>query len=1028
MKFSRWQRYFFITVRAVWLAAIAGFLPGEQLPVRRYTVAEGLPIDQVLIIRQDSRRLLWFGTSDGLAWFDGSNFKCLTTDDGLPHRFVPDILETRAGEIWLATANGLCRFNGDPMASPGGEPRPRIEVFHPRPGETDASSIQCLLEAPDGSLWVGTGWGLFHFARQAGKWQFKEIDIGLKPRRIGYSRSINQLLSDRSGSLWIAFDSGLIRRLPDGRVFHYGPARGLPAGSYFTLALDSRGWVWMGSNQGIYAVDPESPPAAPAIVWRMNSGAGTAGVWVRALLAASDGRVWAASASGLTVMDPGRGPAFSRTFTKENGLVDQNLFCLMEDDERNVWIGTETCGALRISPRGFQLFDRTDGLTMNHCQAIFADRPGNLGFFNRELKTAFFGFDGNRFFPVPLPGTEEITWTDKQLMQQDQRGEWWLATGDKGLWRYAKSATLAGLAGRRPVKIYGEPDGLPGNQVFSVFEDSRGDIWAGVFSLKATLVRWDRRENRFIQYPRARHLPICFQEDRSGAVWAGLYGDGVLRLRPDRIESFPPRDGAPEGLISCLHADRQGRLWIGSVTDGVARVDDPAAARPVFRRYTKKNGFSSNNIRSIEEDRWGRLYFTTSHGVDRLDPATGAIKHFGAADGLSSSFAMVSRMDREGNLWVGSYHGIFRYVPGPDIIRKPPAILVTALRIGGNAHPLAAWGQREVGPLVVPPGQSRLEIEFSGISFAPGDRLGYRYRLAGLDDRWHQISTRRVVDYMNIRPGNYRFFVQAVNSEGTASLLPATVSFTVLAPVWMRWWFIALVLLAVVGGIYAVVRIKVTRRLELERVRTRIATDLHDDIGSSLSQISILSEVTLRHPGVQDQTIQIPLARIAASARELVDGMSDIVWAINPKRDRLGDLVFRMRQFASDLFAEGDITHTFQAPGGEVRIPLGADFRRHFYLIFKECLHNLVRHAQATEADITVRFQGGWLEMEIRDNGRGFDPAGSRREGHGLESMRSRARELGGVLSIGSVIGKGTRIRLRVPVIRLFPRPPRRRR
>ncbi|HEX6625496.1 MAG TPA: ATP-binding protein, partial [Pyrinomonadaceae bacterium] len=264
--------------------------------------------------------------------------------------------------------------------------------------------------------------------------------------------------------------------------------------------------------------------------------------------------------------------------------------------------------------------------------------------------------------------------------------------------------------------------------------------------------------------------------------------------------------------------------------------------------------------------------------------------------------------------------------------------------------------------------------------------------------------------------------------DGAGVGRPASVSLNILPPVWQRWWFLALA--AIVSGsvIYRVARARARRALLLERVRTRIATDLHDDIGASLSKIAILSEVVSHRVNADTNgagsPVAEPLATIAGTSREMVDSMSDIVWAINPKRDRLSDLAQRMRLFASDLLSARDIRFTFRAPDASRDITVGADLRREVYLIFKETVNNLAKHSACEDAEIELRLAGSRLVVRVSDNGKGFDHARglaaggehSTMGGHGLHSMRGRAEKLGGTYEIDSARGRGTTVTLEVPV------------
>jgi signal transduction histidine kinase len=323
--------------------------------------------------------------------------------------------------------------------------------------------------------------------------------------------------------------------------------------------------------------------------------------------------------------------------------------------------------------------------------------------------------------------------------------------------------------------------------------------------------------------------------------------------------------------------------------------------------------------------------------------------------------------------------------------------------------------------------QNNVEIEYSGLSFAAGESLQYQYKLEGAAD-WSAPSDQRAVAYASLPSGSYRFLVRALSSHGTPSRSAAIASFTILPPVWQRWWFRVLAFALLAAPIAVLVRYRYQRtravreaeaalrrsreeRLaELERVRTRIATDLHDDIGSSLSQIYLLSEVVRQRAGRYDSEVTGPLEMICAASHDVVNSMSDIVWSINPQKDHLSDLVQRMRRFASDTLAARDIAFRFSAPGEGADIRLGADVRREVFLIFKESVNNVVRHSCSTEAAIDFGLTGDSLSLIVRDNGKGFD-ADNDGQGHGIASMRERARSIGGRLELATGTG-GTTVRL----------------
>jgi signal transduction histidine kinase len=353
------------------------------------------------------------------------------------------------------------------------------------------------------------------------------------------------------------------------------------------------------------------------------------------------------------------------------------------------------------------------------------------------------------------------------------------------------------------------------------------------------------------------------------------------------------------------------------------------------------------------------------------------------------------------------------------------------LQVAGVARPLSEFGESVLEGLELNPTQNDLQITYSSSSIGRTS-VRYQFMLEGADHDWGSPTDLRTVVYARLTPGRYRFLVRAVNSDGV-SKTPATVSFTILPPIWRRWWFIVLASLFVLSAASLIERYRGTRRRErheaadalrqsreerlreLERVRKRIAGDLHDDIGSSLTKISLLSEVLRRRIDHSDASVQAPLEMIGDSSRDLLDTMSDIVWATNPQKDRLSDLSRRMRSLASDLFTLADINFSFAAPADESDMVLGATLRREVFLIFKESINNIIKHSGATSAQIEFQLDQDRLRLRVSDNGQGFQLS-EHREGHGLASMRARSVDIGGLLDLVSAPGKGTSIMLRAPL------------
>ena len=401
-------------------------------------------------------------------------------------------------------------------------------------------------------------------------------------------------------------------------------------------------------------------------------------------------------------------------------------------------------------------------------------------------------------------------------------------------------------------------------------------------------------------------------------------------------------------------------------------------------------------------------YIGTGRGIDRIDPASGRISTTSAPGSPPAPFAAVRAVTARCGL---PRPPVSAPVPGPTCQPRHRSSCRPQRR---PSQPSPRLANRTHCSSV---GENTTQIDFVALGFSHGEELRYQYRLEGADDAWSKPSTQRTVNYASLASGSYRFLVRAVNSDAMVSDTPASLTFTVLPPIWWRWWFITLVALAVAACAYMLHRVRVARLMEVVQMRTGIATDLHDDIGANLTRIAILSEVARRQQplGDADRPVDQSLSSIARIARESVAGMSDIVWAISPDRDNLGDLVRKMREHVEEVFAVRNLGVLFNPPAAGLPLKLDSSLRRDFYLIFKEAVNNAARHSGCSKIAVDFRADRAHLCLAVTDDGSGFDVA-SESDGHGLVSMRQRAKRLGTTLEVDSRVGHGTTITLTIVI------------
>jgi ligand-binding sensor domain-containing protein/two-component sensor histidine kinase len=1039
--------------RLLWLTALIGAacldLRAERLPIKIYTTADGLAHNDVNRIVKDSRGFLWFCTAGGLSRFDGYAFTNFSTEQGLPNSNVNDLLETRGGDYWVATAGGLVRF--DPKGRPGRRaahpsddtPAPMFTVV-PDDGDQRARIITVLREGRDGTIWVGTHNGLYRLELANGRRSLRPVDVHI-PHEYPEQRFVVDVVDDARGRLWISAHGGLYRRWPDGSAARYTMRDGLPDFYPSDLLEDHEGRIWVGSRSGgFFRISADDSDRALVVDLRFSAPE-LPTAWVFQLFETSDRRFWVATDRGLVEFlrtGTEQGPRF-RTYSERSGLSYFDITAVNEDLGGNLWLGTNTAGAMKLTRDGFVTYGAQDGIRV--VTAIFEDRAGNVCFRGSVLgdaRTSVFEgaklellspqqpvfhtrlgcFNGQRFDWFTPAAVTKMGWVQEHITRQARNGEWWVGTGE-GLYRFPAADHFSAVKTARPLNVYTTKDGLASRQVFRLFEDSRGNMWISTTAQTGVgLGRWESASERVLDLSHSPELssvkddvPRSFGEDQAGNVWIG-FNHGLARYAHGRFRLFTESEGLPPGTIMNIHVDRSGRLWLASEESGLVRVDHAGAERPAFVSYTTSQGLSSNNTEVITEDDLGNIYVGGARGLDRLDPSTGRVKHFTVADGLAPGLFRAALRDRHGVLWFGMTSGLARLAPVAETPPAPPPVLISGVRVSGVPQFVSALGEQETALPDLAPGRGQLQIDFLALGFAPGEVLRYQYRLDGADADWSELGEQRTVTYAGLGPGRYRFTVRAVNSDGIASDHPAVITFTVLRPVWLRWWFVALSVIAVGLMVRAVYRYRVARLLEIANMRTRIATDLHDDIGANLTRIALLSEVASQTPGADPGDLADgPLSSIAQIARESVSSMSDIVWAINPKRESLLDLTRRMRQHAEEVFTLRDIDLRFNGPSAADSLKLGMNVRRDLLLIFKEAVNNCARHSRCERVEIDLRIEGPRLVLTVVDHGVGFDPS-KQSDGQGLRSMERRAHRLNGSLGITAGPGGGTAITLNIPI------------
>ena len=964
-------------------------------------------------------------------------------EKGLPQNTVTGIAQTPDGYLWLSTLDGVARFDGV-----------RFKMF--KAGDTPAlgsGRIRFLFTGRHGELWLST--------QEGGV--IRLLDGRFTPLRLPASRGIRaavtQVAEDGSGALWLSTEDGKVGRLVAGQYSMISTNWGKVHNTGFEVRADLRGQLWAVSSSGLYQVSGEE--LAPAVL-------GKAGEYLVHCPSRSGG--WWLSVGGqFRLWRDGRWAVVAG----RPGVAADSVTCATEDRSGHLWIGTVTNGLFRCDTNGaIMQFTRRDGLSNDSVRTLLEDSEGNLwvgtqdGGLNR-LRLPLFAVYG----PNQGLSSERVT-----TVSEGPDGELWVGTDGYGVnrlrgetarpaseeaaaasWRVA--AVLADRAGRvwvglRSGGVFRWQDGrytaltgfasawLP---MRSLYEDSHGAVWVGQRTAR-TLMRIQGDRISTLELP--EFLPVVdvrvTAEDAAGNMWFGTDGAGLLRWKNGQFTRFTRENGLSSDFVWALHPEPDGALWIGTYGGGLTRLKDGRAVS-----CTTRQGLVDDVICHIADDGRGQYWFSSNQGIFRANKAElnqfadgGRTRiqcvAYGRSDGLPVLECEGGRQpagcrSRDGRLWFPTVGGLVAVDPAdastntvaPPVHIEQVVVDGKVIETGRGSTPMLA---RSIpAPLEIKPGSRRFEFHYTGLNFSAPERLRFRHKLEGVDAEWVDTGGQREASYNQLAHGAYIFRVQACNREGVWNQQGDVIGFIVLPYFWQTGWFTALFLVTFGGGVGWTVRQVLRRRHErqvkllqqlhaLERERTRIARDIHDDLGGSLTEIGYLGALAVRDSqSLEDARKQ--LARIIERIREVARRLDETVWAVNPKNDSLDHLATYLCQTAREFLEPTTIRCRLEVSSNLPEVTLTAEVRHNVFLVVKEALNNAVKHSAAAELWLRLSMNDGAMIIEVSDNGRGFKVDASRETGNGLRNMAARMEEVGGQFEVRSVAGEGTTVCVRLPLL-----------
>ncbi len=969
----------------LWPIVVEGAQGMTPYRIDSWQVDDGLPQSSVLSIVQTQDGYLWMATFGGLVRFDGVQFRVFTPNNSpnLPSSRILSLFEDHHQRLWIGTEEGfLAQYV-----------RGEFHICSP-PGWAKLSGyIQGFAESPDGKLWL--------LNPQSELMRFAADQRVLSSTNSQLLRTnVNSIAGDALGKVWTSTarqigvweDGSFVEVLKVVHNDELGPV---------VLAGSLKGGCWVAADGRLRKLTREGCVADYGpFPWSKGN--------VVRMLEDHSGQVWVGTyGSGLYCYSTNGEP---RHFSSEDGLPGGFIRSLCEDREGNIWVGMEGYGLARVKPVVFQSYGRKQGLSGDGVSSVCEGADGELW-----IGLIGDGLDRLKAGVIRHYGTAEGLPNDYV---------WSVLYGrDHTLWVGTWGGGLCRLEGDRFVS-FASP-GECGGIVCALYEGEKGALWVGQQRAKSGVVCvQDGKPTVFDLQSRFAGTDVrALVEDRDGSVWIGTQGDGLYRLKDGQQRHFDREQGLSNEYIRSLHLDSEGVLWIATYGGGLNRFKDGK-----FTTFTSKDGLVNDALGFIAEDGRGNLWCSSQGGVFRVSKADlnqfaeGKISwlqclRFTKSDGLPSiectgGCQPSGCKTRDGRLWFPTVRGLA--VVDPERIKVnqlPPPVVIEQVAVEGgerssvfelaNPRPADALS----APLKLAPGVQRLEIHYTALSLTEPMKVCFKYKLEGVEDSWVEAGTRRSVNFSHLAPGPYTFSVQACNNDGVWNEQGASLALIVLPHFWQTWWFrgfcIAL-LIALFVGIY---ELRLMSERKLTRVRLRIASDLHDEVGSNLGSIALLSEM-IPKGGEEVEEIR----RVAV---QTVSALRDIVWFLDPAADNMSELVLRLKDTAKTMLP--GIPFEFASKGETVSLHPSLHLRRNLLPMFKEILHNIAKHSHAKQVMIDIKIDSQSFQISIQDNGVGFDAEKVRR-GNGLKNLRRRASDLGGRLQIQSEPGQGTRFTLTAPI------------
>ncbi|MCL2073626.1 MAG: histidine kinase [Marinilabiliaceae bacterium] len=972
--------------------------PGKYYLFKNYTTQNGLLNNDIYAMKQDKYGYIWIGSILGVTRFDGKTFYHKAIDEIYDNpTLVTHFATTQDGNIIAASY-----MQGIFVQQDDGQFKQFLEGDAVAVGKNIFKVVKTF---SDNSILACTGRSLFL------------IKDGVMSQIYDYGNTMsifNSLGIDKENRIWFGgrFGVGFMQISDTGYEPFFFPE--LKDKLVDTILLDDDGTLHIATVQGYFRIKWNQPARLDTDYIIEQPFQQLKDIYISQMMLDKDKNLWIPTDSYGVFRT--KGDSITLHLTQENGLISSSVTRMMQDKEGNYWFGTINGISMIKDFDNFAIAN--NGILFKDASNITADEFHRLWIYSRS---AIYLYHNDKLIPVSLSGSpiEVVGIRSLEIINNDL-----LISNDLGLYKMPISKSLPDM--RKLEKVADYQTHRVVGLLHALTADSEG-VW--ICSV-----------NKLCNYNNGQFQPITFNHpdsvslsprriirDKYGYYWCGDYANGLYRGVISRNEknkilfdvktvykSLIADTTFVTATIRDMSFDKEGNLWFSSLYTGVYKLAINCNGVVSYKLYSTADGLLSNNVYGIDFDDNGNVWFLTQRGISILRTDSSGVESIDKFDvnprmeGISSSPLQIG--DR---LYLLTEEGIFvtqaQYYQEKE--EFAPKVIITNLLINGVVNSEISANTNN---LTLAFGQNNITIEYAAIIFNNADNVRYQYKLENADHDWSVLSERVYVEFATLRPGRYTFKVRAAMVGAETFIGEETsFSFRIRPAYYQTIWFYSLIAIAIVSLLYALHKFRLRQILKMERMRTRIASDLHDDIGSTLSSINLISEIASQH--AQESALAKALSKIGTDSKVVLSSMDDIIWSVNPKNDSLSSLLVRLREYAIPLCESKNIALNMQAEDSIHSIKLEMDQRRNIFLIVKESINNAVKHSGCK--NLTIDFSKTHdLEILIQDDGCGFDPT-SPSSRNGIVNIKRRAEQIGSELIINSEKEKGTIIRLRIKII-----------